>query len=831
MRAIHFLETLRRDVRYSLRALRKSPGFAAVAILTLALGIGANTAIFSMVNGILLNSLPYERPDELYAVYESLQEGSQIYSHEPINVGNFLVWQRDCRSFAALAALMPESDNLGLDDGAVQVHGARVSTNLLPMLGLQPLLGRNFLPDEDQNGRNRVVILTHDMWNAQFNADPKIVGKAILLNGYSFAVVGVLPAGSYFPKPDQLYATPIAGFASPLQYFVPLGLVPDEMKPGVSMHNFLAIARLEPHISREQALADLDAVEGQIARNDPQSGDAILRGELVPLKTAVVGKTEVSLWMLMAGAAVVLLIVCVNLASLLLARSMGRAHEVVVRVALGATRWRLMRQFLTEGVVLASAGGVLGLFLASDGLQALIRTAPVSIPRLESIHVDARVLLFSLGVSLVAGLLFSGLPGLRLSRVELSEALKSASPRSGGAQTTARLRDILAGSQVALCTLLLIAAVLLAESFSGVLKANRCLDVQHVLALDLVLPANEYGSTNQLSQAKREQFYDALIQRISALPDVRSAGFSTALPLQGLRWVAPIDFQEAPRLEQNGPNANYRIISQDYFQAIGLPLMKGRFFAESDRGKPVAILSEGVAKKVLAGRDPIGMHFRWHSLDTREQVLCEVTGVVADSRTFADQEAPLTVYLPYWVYSPIGVSLVVRAVTDPRTTAADIRETVRRLDQQVAIPREETMNHVVSEALAPRRFLTRLGVLFAVFATFLATLGLYGVISLSVTQRTQEIGLRMALGADPWHVLQLVLITGIRVTLAGLAIGILGALALTRLMSSLLYEISPTDPLTFMSVAILLVFVALAACYVPARRATRIDPMVALRHD
>jgi hypothetical protein len=246
MRAIHFLETLGRDVRYSLRILRKSLGFSAVAILTLALGIGANTAIFSMVNGIVLKSLPYELPDQLYAVYESLQDGSHIYSHEPINVGNFLLWQRYCHSFAGFAALLPESDNLGLDDGAVQVHGARVSTNLLPMLGLQPLLGRNFLPDEGQNGRNRVVILTHDLWNVQFNADPKIIGKTILLNGYSFVVVGVLPAGSYFPRPDQLYATAIAGFASPLQYFVPLGLVPDEMKPGVSMHNFLAIARLKP---------------------------------------------------------------------------------------------------------------------------------------------------------------------------------------------------------------------------------------------------------------------------------------------------------------------------------------------------------------------------------------------------------------------------------------------------------------------------------------------------------------------------------------------------------------------------------------------------------
>ena len=369
-----------------------------------------------------------------------------------------------------------------------------------------------------------------------------------------------------------------------------------------------------------------------------------------------------------------LLVVCLNLANLLLARSMGRSHEAVVRVALGASRWTLVRQFLTEGLILAAVGGALGLLLALVGVRALIHAAPLSIPRLDSIHLDVHVLLFSFAISLIAGLLFSTLPGLRLSRVDPDEALKSASPRSGGAHTTTRLRDLLAGAEIALCTVLLVAAVLLAESLRGVLKANQWLEVQHALALELVLPAHEYGSGNQVNfQATRQEFYDRLLQKARSLPNVRFAGLSSALPLQGLRWVDAVDFEEVPRPAQNNLSANFRFISPDYFHAIGLPLTKGRFFQEGDKGKPVIILSEGFAKKVLTGRNLIGMHFRWRAPGTNQLLLCEVTGLVADSRTFADQEPPLTVYLPYWLYSPAGVSLVVRTAADPGIAAGTIR--------------------------------------------------------------------------------------------------------------------------------------------------------------
>ena len=551
------------DARYGLRNMRQSPVFAVVAILTLALGIGANTAIFSMVNGILLRALPYERPPGLYAVYETIQIGSRTFQSIPVNAGNFLNWRRECRSFEGIAVLMPINKNLDLKSGAVQVHGARASANLLPLLGVQPQLGRNFLAAEDQSGSDREVILTHSFWQAHFQSDPEILGKPILLNGDSFVVVGVLPASFYFPKPDQLYSTPFAGLTAPIQFFIPLGLQPNEKKPGFSFHNFAAIARLKPGVSREQALTDLNAVEAQIVKHDPNAGTARLQAELVPLKTAVTGQATAGLWILMAGAGVVLLIVCVNLASLLLARSLSRRHEVAVRVALGATRWRLLRQFVVEGLLLAAAGGALGLLLAYDGLQALVRSAPVSIPRVGSISVDGRVLLFSAAVSLLAGLLSSVLPALRLSRTPPGEAMKAAALAASGPRGTVRLRNALAVSEIAMCSVLLVAALLLAESLGQVLKANEWLDESHVLTLDLVLPHNEYASSD-----KRYQLYDTAIRKIEALPGVRAVGLVSALPLQGEMWTEGLDFQEAPQLETNPPLANFRFVSPEYFRAM-----------------------------------------------------------------------------------------------------------------------------------------------------------------------------------------------------------------------------------------------------------------------
>jgi len=824
VRRTNWVESFARDTRYALRVLRKSPGFTVTTVLTLALGIGANAGIFSMVNGILLRALPYDRPDELYVLREAVQVGNQINPSLPVNAGNFLQWRRECRAFSDMAALEPSTDNLNLATETVQVHGGRASASLLSILGVQPQLGRGFLPEEDETGRDKVVILTNQLWRAWFDSDPQIIGKRIALNGYAHVVVGVLPAGFYFPKPDQLYGQAIAGWTSPIQYFRPLGLQPWEIKPRVGNFNFTVIARLKPGVSRRQAFTDIDSVESRIAKAD--ASGAGLHAELWPMKTAVVGPAQDGLWVLMAGAGVLLLIVCVNVASLLLARNTGRAHEIAVRTALGASRSDLLRQFLSEGLLLATGGGALGVLAAVEGLRAIIHSAPVNLPRLESIHVDTQVLLFSIAISLAAGMLFSVLPGLGLSRTQPVDSLKSAAPTASAALKTARLHDAMAGSEIALCAMLLIAALLLARSLGRVLKANEWLEVQNVLAVDLVPPPDHYQDSPQ-----RQRLYQALLEAVTALPGVRAAGLINALPLQGEQWGDDVNFQEAPRPVLERPIANFRLTSPDYFRAIGLPLTQGRLFAQADHGKDVIVISEGIAKKVLRGRNPIGMHFLWTRPNEGKERAYDVIGVVGEARSVPDREPPFTVYLPYWQWSPSEVSLVVRTAGDPRTAASDLRKTIRRVDIQIAIPREETLREILSAAVAPRRFLTWLGVLFAVSATVLAALGLYGVISLSVTRRRHEIGIRMALGANVSDVLRMVIIKGMKVAVTGLVLGLACAYALTRLMASILYGVRPTDPAAFGTVCVILAAVALLGSYVPARRATKVDPMVALRYE
>ena len=826
-RRVNVVEDLWKDLRFGWRQLRRSPGFTAIAVLTLALGIGANTAIFSMVNGILTRSLPYPEPQKLYVVREDFHQGAQVYPGNVDNGGNFLRWRRDCHSFAGIAALEPESDNLELGQSAVQIHGTRASANLFSILGIRPQLGRTFTEEEDHPGRNREVILTDALWRARFNGDPRIVGRTVRFNGYDFTVVGVLPPNFYFPRIDQLDATPIAGCTYNIQYFVPLALQPFESKPSVgNMMNFTVVARLKSGVTRQQALADLDAVEADISRHDPNAQGASLTGDLISLKTAVVGDASRTLWILMAGAGLVMLIVCVNLASLLLARSLGRGREVAVRSALGASRWRLLRQFLIEGLLLVAAGGLLGFLIAFDGLHILIESAPAKIPRLESIRIDGWILLFNVVVSIVAGLLFSVLPGLRLSRTEAGEALKSSGANSTAGRASARLRDLLAGAEVALCTVLLIGALLLAKSLSRVVNENRWLEVQHGVAVDLIAPYVKYQRRPQLNQ-----LYETLLARVRPLPGVRAAGFSSALPLKGEMWTDSFDFDEARVPDQQQPNANVRFFSPGYFEALGLPLVQGRFPTDSDNGQPEVVLSEEFARETLPGRNPIGMHLRWHAPDSGKLVLCTVTGIAADARAEADQKAPLMVYFPYWVWAPNEVSLVVRTDADPGSTAAEIRVAVHELDPLIPIPSEQTMQDIVSEAVAPRRFVVTLGILFAVFATFLAALGLYGVISLSVAQRTHEIGLRMSLGARRWDVLRMVIGRGLKLALAGLVIGLTFALLLTHLISSLLYGVKPTDPASFAAVCIVLGFVAALASYIPARRATKVDPLAALRYE
>jgi putative ABC transport system permease protein len=824
--ALPWLDTLWRDVRYGLRSMRRSPGFTAVAVLTLALGIGANTAIFSVVNGILLRALPYQQPEGLYIVHQATEEDGIFYPAACVNGGNFLLWRERNRSFSTLAALEPTTVSLTLQGEAIQVHGARVSYDMLPMLGIRPMLGRGFLPEEDQEGNSKVIILTSRLWRDAFGADPNIVGKVVGLSGRPNVVVGVLAADAYFPKPDQIYGMRIASWTSPVQYFTPLALSRHESKPGFGEANFAVIGRLKPGAHAQQALAEIEVADAEVTRlyASPQWGNLRLRGQLLPMKGAVVGPVQRNLWLLMVAAGVVLLIVCVNLASLLLGRAMGRAHEVAVRVALGASRLGVIRQFLIEGLLLSAAGGILGVLMAFAGVRLLMLDVPLDLPRLESIRVDGPVLSFSVLICACAGILAGAAPALRLCRIEPTEALQANSTRTSAARGSARLRDLLVGFEVALCTVLLSASLLLTTSLGRVLRDNNWLLADHVVTADLATPRNGYSTSQQ-----RQQLSDRLLRNVESIPGFRSAGITNALPLRGTMWTGGVEIQEESAAGGNAPGANHRFVSPGYFSALGVPLRQGRFFDESDLGKERVVISEGLARQVLHGRNPIGLHVRWESPATGKELLCEITGVAGDVRTDAEENAPLTLYFPYWLWSDGDFALVVRTGADPRGIEAGIRRQIRATDSQIAIPRIETMQDIVETAVAPRRFIAWLGTLFAAFATFLAALGLYGVIALAVSQRTQEIGIRMALGARRVTVLRMILAKGVRLSLAGIVIGLACALAATRLIANLLYGVKPGDPATYAAVSAVLLGVTLLACYLPARRATRVDPMTALR--
>jgi predicted permease len=821
----NFLADLWQDLRYGLRQLRRNPGFTAVAVLTLALGIGANTAIFSMVNGIMLRALPYAEPQQLYFVNEQVPQfigRSPWGPYFPVNAGNFLLWQGECPAVSSMALIGPDTFNLTGKGIPRQVKAASVSAGFFSMMRIRLQLGRAFLPQEDQVGHDHEVIMTVQFWRQVFNSDPRIIGKSIVLDNVPYSVVGIMPESFRFPQ------LPYLGNYRP-ELFKPIGFQKWMLWSGVGGFNFMVIARLKRGSRPQQALAQINVVEARIARRGDARrniapGEFGLRATLRPLKTVIIGPAERPLWILMAAAGFVLLIICVNLANLILVRNAGRAHEVCVRFALGATAQRVARQFFAEGLILAAAGGGLGLLFAALGLQLLVRNAPVSIPRVGDIHLDLRVLLFTAGVSIVTALLFAWLPALRLTKVRPVEALKSAGPTASGTQQSARLRSGLVVGQIALCGVLVAGALLLIESLSHVTRANQWMDQEHVLAADLAIPPNE-SHTNQ----QATQFLSRVLEKVQALPGVRSAGFTSELPLRGSGFEDAIDFREAPQPHNKPEIGEFRFVSPGYFQAIGLRLVRGRFLSVRDRDKDVALISESVAGKLLPGRDPIGMHLLWAQLWPPKPR--EVIGEVADVRNVSDESPVLAIYLPLWTFYQTSDTLVVRTAMNPSAMANSVRRAVWSLDAGVAIPRVRTLKTVVRSSEATRRYETTLGALFAMFALLLAALGLYGVISYSVRQRTHEIGIRMALGAQGSDVLKMVLGDGLRLIVLGIAGGILGALVLTRLLSALLFGVKADNFGTLATVAFVLLVVGLLSTYIPARRATKVDPMVALRYE
>jgi predicted permease len=824
VRAGRVLEDFTRDVRFAFRTLAKSPGFTTVAILTLALGIGASTAIFSMVNGILLGALPYSQPGRLYAIHEFVPQWPADPSLEA-NGGNFLAWKRDSHAFSGMTLIDSANGSLLGMGRPVWLYGAAVTSDFFSILGVQPIMGRAFLPGDGANGGKPETILTHELWREQFHSDPGILGKNINLGGRGMTVIGVLPPNFIFPRV----------LAHDPQYFEPFPWEQWNSRTGIGNHCCFAIGKMKEGVTLREAEAQLNVIEARIAQSDKNYSGFNLFATLTPLKTEIVGPVRKSLWMLTLAAGLVLLIVCANLANMLLVKNSKRVREVALRSVFGASHWRLARQFLTETLLLALAGGCLGLLLAKEALWLLVKNAPVAIPRVNQIRLDSTVLCFALTVTILAASVFGLLPSLRAIHGPLTESLKSAGKTISAAKQGKRLRAGLVVGEIALCAALLPACLLLIESLRHVVLANRWMNAQNVITADLQvhvpLGTNPTSKDVRGAGEVRNRILNSIEEKVRQLPGVESLGFTNTVPLEAGGWGDLINFQETSLPGAEQPSGQFRFVTPGYFRAIGLPLVEGRFLSQQDRGQPVAVISRSVAQKLLGGRDPLGMHVYSGNFSSGTQKWCRVVGVVGDVRGKSDQAPLLAVYFPVWLFPEVPETLVVRTKMNPTSAAREIREAVSGVDPQSAIPQERTLKTILASAEAPRRYETSLVAFFGLCAILLAMLGLYAVISYSVSQRTHEIGIRMALGARRGDVLRMVIGEGALLAVVGTVTGIAGALALTRFLQSLLFEITPTDPLTFVAVAVLLALVALLACYFPARRATKVDPTVALRYE
>ncbi len=812
------METLWQDLGYAVRMLRRSPAFALIAILTLALGIGANTALFSIVNDVLLRPLSFPQPQQLYIVREIIPQMAQYYPLLPANLPDFEIWQRECHSFDQIAIAESTSMDLTGAGEPKEIHGVRASASLFGVLGVRPRLGRDFLPDEDQTGHGHAVILSDSFWRSEFHADPNMMGKSIVLDGAPYVVAGVLPATFHFPRQTG----GLTGFSQRIDFFIPLGGPLPYEQGLIGEFDFTAMGRLKQSVTAEQALAELNVVQARIAKEAKEDVD--LRAAIFPLEAEVVGPARRGLLMLLAAVGAVLLIVCVNLANLLLVRVPRRMREAAIRAALGASRTRLVRQMLTESLLLALAGGALGVLFAHWSVQWLVNVAPVSIPRLDEVQVDARVEWFALALASVTGVLFGILPAWRIAHAAPQEALKSGATTVTEGRPSRRLRESLIGLEVGLSTLLLILGGLLTMSLFRVLNVEKGFAVSNVLDADVELPPQSYSKPES-----RLQFYDAVVRSVSALPGVRSAGWVSVLPLEGQGSVSDVGVANKKYSSFEQPIANYRFVSPGYLAAMGIPLRAGRLFNEGDRGHDVTILSQSTAEKLWPGENPIGHQIQ---ASAGASPVNQVIGVVGDIHTTHLDEPPLMmVYIPNSERPLNSSSLVIRTATDPIGIAAAVRGVIHNADAEVPIVALRPMSEIVSDSVGPRRFQMTLVLLFALSALLLAAMGIYGVLSYSVEQRRHELGLRMALGAQAPDLRRFVLRQGMMPVVAGLVCGIVAALALGQLVSSLLFGVNPADPLTITMVGLVVLAVGLTACYVPAARTTRIDPMVALRYE
>ncbi|HST53141.1 MAG TPA: ABC transporter permease [Pyrinomonadaceae bacterium] len=806
------MNNLWQDVRYGVRVLLRSPGFTAVAILVTALAIGANTAIFSVINAVLLRPLPYSNPERMVMVWGT--QAKRGVTRAPFSYLDFADYHEQSNSFDGLAAYTDASASLAGRDAPEQITGEVTSADFFKALGVQPALGRAFVLDDERSGVAGVVIISHATWQHRFGGDQNIIGRQVTLDGKSRTVVGVLPADFQFPFSTE-----------PPEYFLPLN-PNDDLDKARGAHYLTVVGRLKPGVTPQQASAEMKGIAARLEQQYPDD-DASRGINIVGAQDDMVGTLRPTLLILLGAVGFVLLIACANVANLLLARSSRRVREIALRVALGASRGRIVRQLLTESLVLSFAGGVLGLLVAFWGINLISSFVPADIPRFSESRLDPTVLAFTLGASVLTGLVFGLAPALSASKLDLNEALKEGGRSTSEGRARNRVRSLLIISEVALSLVLLVGAGLLVKSFVKLRNTNPGFNPENVLTASISLPLAQYSE-----DAKITQFYQQTIDRVSQLPGVESVGAITPLPLSDNGMSITFYLKDGPPpLPGESPVSAARVTSPDYFRTMGVPVVEGRAFSDADRAdtQKVVIINQTLARKFFPGTDPLGrqLHLGLNDLDS------VIVGVVGDVRhQTLDKEPGPEFYVPFTQVAFGDMSLVVRTRTDdPATLSAPLRGAVQSVDKDIPLFKLQTMQSLVGHSVARQRFSMTLIAGFAGLALALAMAGIFSVMSFLVAQRTHEIGIRMALGAQQRDILRMVVFHAMGRALVGVAGGLLAAFALTREMASLLYQVSATDPFVFGGIAVLLALVALVACLVPARRATKVDPMIALRYE
>ncbi|HEX8091869.1 MAG TPA: ABC transporter permease [Blastocatellia bacterium] len=818
MRRVNFIEDLAQDLRYGLRVLAKSPVFTAVAMLTLALGIGANTAIFSVVNELLPRPLPFRDAERLVMLWEN--NPNLDAGQNPTSRANFRAWREQSSSFDGMAAFSDQRLNLTGDGEPEEISVQLATPELFQVLGVEPILGRAMTEEDGRAGAPRVAVLSYGIWQRRFGGDAGVVGRPITLNGAPFTVVGVLPADF------QWHIKRSSNTGRPAEIWTVLPM-PTE-GPGTRGRFLAVVARMKPGVSLEQPLVEMKTIAARLEQDSPYNNG--YTAQVIPLREQFVGNLRPALLILLGAVGFVLLIACANVANLLLARAAAREKEIALRKALGAGRMRIVRQLLTESLLLALMGSLLGLGLAWCSTRALVAISPRDLVNLQGFGINLTVLAWTITVSLLTGIIFGLAPALEATRLNLNDVLKEGGKGAGGQSSrSSRLRNVLVVGEVALALVLLASAGLMVKSFSHLRKIDTGFNADNVLTMVVRLPGGKYREDHQVVS-----FFKQAMERIGALPGVRSVGIVNYLPFYGglgASTVFTIEGRPAPPPGQE-ITTDVRVSDPGYFNAMGIPILRGRNFTdlEASEARHVALISEAMARQHFRDEDPIGKRIIVPM--SEKPVPTEIVGIVGDVKyeSLVDEAKP-AVYLPHPELTYSFMTLIIRTTGDPSEMAPALRSELRAIDPNQPISDVRTMNQVMSDTLSRARFNTLLLGLFAGLATLLAAVGIFGVMNYSVTLRTHEIGIRVALGAPQGRVLMLILRQGLLLTLIGIGIGLAGALTLTRVLSGLLFGVGATDPATFAAIVPLLAVVSLIACYIPARRATKVDPMIALRYE